>query len=44
MSPLTTEVKCPHYGRQREFEAEAVEKVAFSPNGVGGVSLVERGK
>jgi hypothetical protein len=30
MSPLTAKVKCPHYGRQSEFEAEAVEKVASS--------------
>jgi hypothetical protein len=44
MSPLTAKVKCPHYGRQSEFEAEAVEKVASSQNGIGGASLFERGK
>jgi hypothetical protein len=44
MSSLTAEVKCPHYGRQSEFEAEAVEKVADSPNGVGEASLLERGQ
>jgi hypothetical protein len=44
MSPLTAKVKCPHYGRQSEFEAEAVEEVASSPNGVGWASLIERGK
>jgi hypothetical protein len=40
MTPLTAKVKCPHYGRQSEFEAEAVEKVASSPYGIGGASLI----
>jgi hypothetical protein len=44
MSLLTAMVKCPHYGRQSEFEAEAVEKVASSPNGIGGAFLIERGQ
>jgi uncharacterized Ntn-hydrolase superfamily protein len=44
MSPLTAKVKCPHYGRQSEFEAVAVQKVASSQNGIGGTSLLERGK
>jgi len=44
MSHVTAKVKCPHYGRQSEFEAKAVEKVVSSPNGVGGASLIERGK
>jgi len=43
MSPLTAKVKYPHYGRQSEFEAEAMEEVA-SPNGVGGASHIERGQ
>jgi hypothetical protein len=44
MSPLTAKVKCPHHGKQSEFEAEAVEKVVSSQNGIGGASLLERGK
>jgi hypothetical protein len=44
MSPLTAKVKCPHYGRQSEFEAEAVEKVASSEDGIRWASLAERGK
>jgi len=44
MSPLTAKVKCPHYGRQSEFKAEAVEKVASSQNGIGGAFFIERGQ
>ncbi len=44
MSPLTAKGKCPHHGRQSEFETEAAEKVVFSSNGIGGASLLERGK
>jgi hypothetical protein len=44
MSPLTAKLKCPHYGRQTEFESETVEKVASVEDGVGGVSIIERGQ
>jgi hypothetical protein len=44
MFPLTAKVKCPHYGRQSEFEAEAVEKVASFEDVVGGADITERGQ
>ena len=43
MSPLTAKLKCSHYGKQSEFKAVAVEKVASSQDGVRGADDFERG-
>jgi hypothetical protein len=42
MSPLV-KIKCPQYGRQSEFESEAVEEMASSRNGIGEAFFIERG-
>jgi len=44
MSPLTAKVKAPHYGGQSEFEAEAVDTVVSSPNGIGGACPIKGGQ
>ncbi len=43
MSPLTAKVKCPHYGRQSNFESEAVKAVASIEDGARGAYFIERG-
>lgn len=44
MPPLAAKAECPDHERQSEFEANALEKVASSQKGIGGASLIERGK